>query len=143
MLANEELGTCVEGKDLVVQLFGDILRFGEGFGAGIVDDNVELTKGLDGLFKELGDFGDLGDVGLNGHGTTARLFDLGNSGQGGLSRGSIVDDDGSTSLGQDFGEAGTKTTASTGDQGNLAIETNIRSGSHVEWESGRGCGGLS
>ena len=44
MLADEELGTSVEAKDLIVQLLSDIFGLGKGLHAGIVDDNVNFEK---------------------------------------------------------------------------------------------------
>lgn len=42
VFADEELSTCVEAKDLIVQFLGNIFRLGEGFHASVVDDNVDL-----------------------------------------------------------------------------------------------------
>lgn len=122
MLTDKELRTRVEAKDLVVQLLGDILGLGKGLHAGVVDDNVELAKVLDGLLKELGDLGGFGDVGLDGDGATTGLLNLGDCGQRRLGRAGIVDHDGSTTLREGFGKARTKTTAGTGDEGDLAVE---------------------
>jgi hypothetical protein len=122
VLPDEELSTGVEAKDLVVEFLGDILGLGKGLHAGVVDDDVQLAKGLDGLLEELGDLGGLGDVGLDGDSLAARLLNLRDRRQRRLGRAGIVDDDRRTARSQGLGQPGAETTAGPGDEGDFAVE---------------------
>ena len=59
MLTDEELSPSVQAEDLIVQFLGDIFGFGEGFHAGVVDDNIELAEGFDGFLEKLRDLRNL------------------------------------------------------------------------------------
>ena len=76
VLRDEELAPRVQGEDLVVDGFGDVVFGAKGFHAGVGDDDVQAAEVGDGFVEEVGHFGRFGDVGLDGDGFAAEGFDF-------------------------------------------------------------------
>jgi len=114
-LGDEELGTGVEGKDVVVLLRGDLAARVESFPARVGDNKVDAAEGGFGLVEHCSDLLGLGDVSLDGNGLPAQSLDLLDDLLGTPSAAGVVDDNVSSTPRKLQGNACANAAAGTGD----------------------------
>jgi len=137
-LADEELCTGVEVKDVVVLLLCNLLRLVPRLGAAVAHDNVDLAEVLFGLLEQALNLADLADIGLDADGLGAgagALNGLDDLIGGGLAVG-VVDDDVGAALAELNGAATADTTSSARDESGLAVEGG---GWDEDWLLSHGC----